>query len=148
MGAEERQRIVEPTPFLWIMAALWAALAIALIRLLPRLCRGEPALANRLETVFGALGAKTCVAMISALPLAAVVLLLSATLLAAGLVREIADGAIRTIADVITLAVALPFLGVLVAFFAVVLFNRPKAFVPPPYRERGGFLLWNRRLTE
>jgi hypothetical protein len=136
-----RDGVIEPNPLLWAAVAGWLLLGVALVRLLPRIWQGESALTSRLQEVFGPLGPKTSQSAISSLPAAAAVLLLSGVLLAAALVREVTDGPWEDVANAVALAITVPFLLALVAFFGVVLFNRPKFLVPPALRDRRGLLL-------
>lgn len=138
--AQTPDGVIEPNPFLWVMVAVWLALGIAVCVLLPRLWRGESKLTSRLEEGFGPLGPRTSSAAIRSLPASAIVLLLSGVMLAAGLVREVAEGTVRDVADVATIVVVVPFLMALVAMFGVILFNRPKSAVPPRLRDQRGLL--------
>lgn len=139
--AQTPDGVVEPNPFLWVMVVVWLALGIGVFRLLPRVWRNDAALMSRLDEVFGALGPKTSSAALRSVPVAGVVLVLSGVLLAAGLVREVTEGALRDVADVLTKACLFPFLAALVVFFGVILFNRPKRAVPPALREGRGVVL-------
>lgn len=123
-----------PGPLLWILAIVWLALGLRCVQLCPRLWRDDPAFTSRVERVFAPLGPRWARAAIRMAPSAAVVLILSALLLFAGLVRDTAAGTVEDVANVAVTIVVWPFLFSIVSMWSVGILGRPQRFVPPARR--------------
>ena len=133
------QGTVESTPLIWFGIG-FVVLGLSLGRYVPDIWRAGPAYERMKRQLDDTYGGIQGAAFVASLPLASAMLTVGGVLALIFLVRDVSTGQLLLATDTARSVVTPTFLVLLVLFFSVILFGRPKVIIPPHLRSHGGVI--------
>jgi hypothetical protein len=141
--------VVEPTPLLLFGSLGFVLLGLWLGRYVPDIWRAGRAYDRIKRHFHDTYGGIQGTAFAASLPVCSAMLAFGGLVGLSGFAFEISTGQVRSAMDAASSVIIPAFMLLLVLWFAVVLFGRPKAVIPPHLRSHGGivfaFVRWAAR---